>query len=140
MASVKRSHRVPPEISKPDWRSVGIRDGKTVVQDPGSYTLPLVGREQVELIKTQMIGKTHGCDGADGPPVVHDPGEWRVPEPLLMEVSLEALIPSPSGQDVRAQSRAFDLKSEVSCLGRMWKSVKADVRGQIRNIHWSIVW
>jgi hypothetical protein len=98
-----------------------------------------MGGEQVELIETQIISKGREGDGTSGLLLEHDPGEWRVPEPLLMEVSLEALIPSPSGQDVRAQSRAFDLKSEVSCLGRMWKSVKADVRGQIRNIQWSIV-
>jgi hypothetical protein len=111
-----------------------------VVQDPGSHTLPLVGREQVELIKTQMIGKNRECDGADGPPVVHDPGEWRVPEPLLMEVSLERLIPSPSGYDVGAYGCPFDLKSEVPCLERMRKAIEADVRGQIGNIHQSTFW
>ena len=39
-----------------------------------------------------MISKSRECDGADGLPLVHDPGEWRVPEPLLMEVPLEGLI------------------------------------------------
>ncbi len=87
-----------------------------------------MGREQIELIETQMISKSRECDGADGLPIVHDPGEWRVPEPLLMEVSLEGLIPSPSGDDVRAYGRPFDFKSEVPRLGGLRKRVKADVR------------
>jgi hypothetical protein len=40
-----------------------------------------------------MISKSRECDGADGLLLEHDPGEWRVPEPLLIEVSLERLIP-----------------------------------------------
>jgi hypothetical protein len=94
-----------------------------------------MGRGQVELIETQMISKSREGDGANGLPLVHDPGKWRVPEPLLMEVSLERLIPSPSHNDVRAYGRAFDLKSEVPCLRRVRKPVKADVRRQVRNFH-----
>jgi hypothetical protein len=134
MASVQRFYRVPLEISKPKRHSAGVCTRKTVVQDPRSQTLPLMGREQVELIETQMISKSREVDGANGVPIVHDPGEWRVPEPLLMEVSLEGLIPSPSRDDVRAHGRPSDLKREVARLGRLRKSVKADVRGQVRNI------
>lgn len=128
MAPVKRSHRVPLEISKPEGHSASIRDGKTVVQDAGSQTLPLMGGVQIELVETQMIGKGREGDGAHSLPIVNDPGERRVPEPLLMKVSLEGFIPSPSGHDVRAHGRPFDLESKVPCLGRLGKSVKADVR------------
>jgi hypothetical protein len=102
VAPVKRSHRVPLEISKPKRHSAGVRDGDTVVQDPRSQTLPLMGREQVELIETQMISKSREGDGANGLPIVHGPGEWRIAVPMLMEVPLEGLIPSPSGYDVPA--------------------------------------
>jgi hypothetical protein len=140
MAPVERPHRVPLEISKPKQQSTGVRDGKTVGQDPGSQTLPLMGWEQVELIKTQMIGNSRERDGTNGFPIVHDPREWRILEPLLMEVSLERLIPSPSGYDVGAYGCPFDLKSQVPCLERMRKAIEADVRGQVRNIHQSTFW
>ncbi len=74
-----------------------------------------------------MINVSRERDGASGLLLEHDPGEWRVPEPLLMEVSLKRLVPSPSGHDVVAQSRAFYLKSEVSCPVRLRKAVEADV-------------
>jgi hypothetical protein len=89
-----------------------------------------MGWEQVELIKTQMISKSREGDGADGLPIARDPGEWRIPEPLLMEVSLKRRIPSPAGDDVRADGRSFDFKREVPRLGRLGKAVKADVGGR----------
>jgi len=138
MASVQRPDRIPLEISKPKRHSTGVRDGKTVAQDPRPQPLSLMGGEEVELIETQMIGKSHEGDGANGLPLEHDPREWRVPEPLLMKVPLESLVPSPSHHDVRAHGRPFDLKGEVARLGRLRKSVKADVRRQVRNIHRSI--
>jgi hypothetical protein len=85
-----------------------------------------------------MISKSRERDGADGLSIMHNPGEWRVPEPLLMEVPLEGLIPSPSHHDVRAHGRPFDLKGEVPRLRGMGKAFKADVRRQFRDIHRSI--
>jgi hypothetical protein len=85
-----------------------------------------------------MVDKSREGDGANDLPIMHNPGEWRVPEPLLMEVPLEGLILSPSHHDVRAHGRPFDLKSEVPRLRGMGKAFRADVRRQVRNVHWSI--
>ena len=85
-----------------------------------------------------MIGKSREGDGANSLTLEHDPAEWRVPEPLLMEVPLEGLIPSPSRDDVRAYGRPFDLEREVARLRGMRQAFKADVRRQFRNIHQSI--
>ncbi len=102
MAAVERPYRVPLQISKPERQPTSVRDGSTVGQDPGSQTLPPMGEEQVELIEAHIISKSCEGDGPGGLPFVHNPGEWRVPEPLLMEVSLEFLIPSLSHHDVWA--------------------------------------
>ena len=108
---------------------------KTVLQDPRPQPLTVVGWEQVEVIKADVVGGSRERDGADGLSMVHDARHWAGTELLLMEGSLKRLVPSPSGDDVRAQSCPFDLKGEVDRFRRLGQAVETDVGRQVRNIH-----